>query len=395
MKTFKEHILVDEHHHTTFDKAYACYMAYLGREARSGSQSAKDEKVSIEDCRQVYQKTLVQGTTSRAQSHATKIVRRAIDQHSEDALKSLTEDEDNTGQKDLHVQDPLHSGPEPTLTRMDSANETAQDGAQTVDDASSESHAVFSTIIWEFLQSQPCDVSSPSPMPASSNKSTDRAASPITFSGGYMQDTGSQNPFSCTPTKQAIDCKASKSSDWIADFSSGSEFEQALPAHLRPALDLSELAAIDVNTRWPTLKLVFERVFKKNGYDEIASAVKKEDLADPIAFYLISIVSGQFADGTGFSGANQIYLAEAALLHEPKPEKLKEDEYKLDFGRRMKAAALSCIELAVRVELELQKRESEKVPASFRERLALHKASCEIHMTSPTPEKPKKRKFSL
>jgi hypothetical protein len=37
--------------------------------------------------------------------------------------------------------------------------------------------------------------------------------------------------------------------DWIADFSFGSQFEQALPAHLTPALNLSELATIDINTR--------------------------------------------------------------------------------------------------------------------------------------------------
>ena len=167
---------------------------------------------------------------------------------------------------------------------------------------------------------------------------------------------------------------------------------------------------------------------------------------------------GQFADGAGFSGANQIYLAEAALLHGPRPEKLKEDEYKLvramrdswisqlkdtcreyvpcramtvfgsssykdetkfwlldfkgvfrlfhfdsflipltkkDFGRKMKAAVLSCIELAVRVEMEVEKRESEKVPVSFRERLELKEAIRGIQTTSPTPEKPKKRKFSI
>ncbi|KAG9319311.1 hypothetical protein KVV02_000727 [Mortierella alpina] len=36
--------------------------------------------------------------------------------------------------------------------------------------------------------------------------------------------------------------------------------------------------------------------------------------------------TGQFADGVGFSGSNQIYLAEASTLHQPKAEKLKEDE---------------------------------------------------------------------
>jgi len=78
--------------------------------------------------------------------------------------------------------------------------------------------------------------------------------------------------------------------DWIADFSSGSQFEQALPAHLTPALNLSELAIIDIFTRWPTLATVFDRVFASNSYDDVVSAIKNEDLADPVAFYLISII---------------------------------------------------------------------------------------------------------
>ncbi|KAF9110742.1 hypothetical protein BGX30_007871, partial [Mortierella sp. GBA39] len=68
---------------------------------------------------------------------------------------------------------------------------------------------------------------------------------------------------------------------------------------------------------------------------------------------------------------------------------------KRDFGRKMKAAALSCIELAVRVEMELQKRESEAVPVSYRERVELNEAIRGIQTTTPTPEKPRKRKFSM
>ncbi|KAF8923852.1 hypothetical protein BGZ47_004420, partial [Haplosporangium gracile] len=66
-----------------------------------------------------------------------------------------------------------------------------------------------------------------------------------------------------------------------------------------------------------------------------------------------------------------------------------------DFGRKMKAAALSCIELAVRVEMELQKRESEAVPVSYRERVELNEAIRGIQATTPTPEKPRKRKVSM
>lgn len=68
---------------------------------------------------------------------------------------------------------------------------------------------------------------------------------------------------------------------------------------------------------------------------------------------------------------------------------------KQDLGRKMKAAALSCIELAVRVEMELQKREFEAVPVSYRERVKLNEAARGIQTASSTPEKLRKKKFSM
>ncbi|KAG0196459.1 hypothetical protein BGX33_001628 [Mortierella sp. NVP41] len=357
--------------------------------------------------------------------------------------------------------------------------------------------------------------------------------------------TDEQNPLLCTPTKQAVDlgaCEFPEASlvhfkmlnqdtewvyegmdmakkfhefrwmncqsfsfgrDWIADLTPGSQFEQALPSHIKPLANLVELSTINVNERWPTMAAVFGRVFTLNSYDKVLShyfafhSELHQDLNEREAFIgfawsfirgaltltnietrslevLITGVeerknqnldlrldvkqTGQFADGVGFSGANQIYLAEASTLHQPKTEKLKEDEYKLvmamrdswisqlratcresipcramtvfgsssykdetklwlldfkgvfrlfqfdtfliplkkqDFGRKMKAAALSCIELAVRVEMELQKRESEAVPVSYRERVELNEVIRGIQTTIPTPEKPRNRKISI
>ncbi|KAG0044808.1 hypothetical protein BGZ89_005913, partial [Linnemannia elongata] len=92
MKTFKEYVLVDEHQHDSFDKAYACYMMYVGRQSRKGSQKVK---VRIEDCRQVYKEMQFQGTASQAQDRATKIVRNAIDQHTDGTINTLIENKDN------------------------------------------------------------------------------------------------------------------------------------------------------------------------------------------------------------------------------------------------------------------------------------------------------------
>src|SRR5690554_2398760 len=38
---------------------------------------------------------------------------------------------------------------------------------------------------------------------------------------------------------------------------------------------------------------------------------------------------GQYAGGITFSGGNQVYLAEASAIHQPKAEKLHQDEYKV------------------------------------------------------------------
>lgn len=78
--------------------------------------------------------------------------------------------------------------------------------------------------------------------------------------------------------------------DWIADLTPGSQFEQALPSHIKPVANLVELSTINVNERWPTLAAVFGRVFTSNSYDKVLLAINNEDLTDPVVFYLISIV---------------------------------------------------------------------------------------------------------
>ncbi|KAF9417145.1 hypothetical protein BGZ76_004551 [Entomortierella beljakovae] len=314
--------------------------------------------------------------------------------------------------------------------------------------------------------------------------------------------------------------------DDIADLSPGSSFEKSLPSQIRPSISFPEDINIDINEWFPTLSGVFDRVFRTNDFDEISLAVKREDLTDPVAFYLISIIvsyshyfefhselpldineregfigftwtfirggltmakvetrsleviitgveerknigrdlrfelkqTGSFADGVAFCGPNQIYLAEASILHNPKSEKQLEDEFKLvramrdswisqvtatcresipprgvtvfgsssfkdetkiwmmdfkgmfrlfqidsfvipqkkkNFGKKLKAAAMSSIELAVRIKLELKKRELETVPASFKQRVELCEALQDIQSTSSTPQKQRKRKLGL
>ncbi|KAF9924794.1 hypothetical protein FBU30_005286 [Linnemannia zychae] len=251
-----------------------------------------------------------------------------------------------------------------------------------------------STIIRNFLQSRPCDVDSPSPMSAStvravslitvSEEDTEqlglddsRSDQPVKWrlKSQYTHvkmPTSNQNPFLRTPTKRTIQTKApecpetgfalsekfnqdttfvckgiyivklfqeyrSKDSDsfsltrdWIADFSSGSQFEQAPPAHLKPALNLNmnEREAF-ISFAWTFIRGAFTLTNIETRSLEVLITGVEERKNHGLDLRLETKQAGKFADGTGFSGANQIYLAEAVLLHEPKPEKLKEDEYKL------------------------------------------------------------------
>ncbi|KAF9578015.1 hypothetical protein BGW38_006431, partial [Lunasporangiospora selenospora] len=100
MKTFQEYLLADEHQHNSFDKAYACFMMYIGRQNRKGKQEVK---VSIEDCRQVYKEMQYQGTASQAQDSATRIVRNAISKHTDGTINTQNNDSDSLDRPRQHA----------------------------------------------------------------------------------------------------------------------------------------------------------------------------------------------------------------------------------------------------------------------------------------------------
>ncbi|KAG0239357.1 hypothetical protein BGW41_007771 [Actinomortierella wolfii] len=81
--------------------------------------------------------------------------------------------------------------------------------------------------------------------------------------------------------------------DGIADMTHGSSFAMTLPSNA-----LSEARKVastpDVDAKWPTLQGIADRVFRNNTYDEIAQAVRKENMEDPVAAYLFSIVMAYF-----------------------------------------------------------------------------------------------------
>ncbi|KAK3807288.1 MAG: hypothetical protein J3Q66DRAFT_357161 [Benniella sp.] len=161
---------------------------------------------------------------------------------------------------------------------------------------------------------------------------------------------------------------------------------------------------------------------------------------------------GQFCDGVGFCGSDQILLAESSQIHNPKADKEFQDEYKLiralrdswisqmkstcreaepprdfavfgsctfkeqtklvmmdfqgvfrlspidmfviplekkEFGRRMHMAVLACLRLAYRIEQEISRRRAAML-ATFEKRLEMTEAIRKAPTTSSTPTKLKK-----
>ncbi|KAG0233795.1 hypothetical protein BGW42_007166 [Actinomortierella wolfii] len=302
--------------------------------------------------------------------------------------------------------------------------------------------------------------------------------------------------------------------DGIADLTHESTFSQALDPTLLSVARCADIAP-DIYERWLTLRPIFERVFMSNHYDEVASAVRSESMHDPIAAYLFmyfqfheeipenineregfsgltwsfmqtlltlygiqsrylevlttAVVGrknedkdplldakeiGQYADAVAVYNNQQLLLAEASLIHFPKLDKGRRDEFKLaramrdswisqvrsicnltvpprglamfgslsfkdetkllrmdfqgvfrlqqfdlftiplskrDFGNKMNAAAISSLELAARLHQEIERRRQPASILGYNDRAPLLDALRHIEKTTPTPTKFTKR----
>ncbi|KAF9338834.1 hypothetical protein BGZ91_007773 [Linnemannia elongata] len=77
--------------------------------------------------------------------------------------------------------------------------------------------------------------------------------------------------------------------DGIADLTHESTFSQVLDPTLLSVARRADPAP-DVYERWPTLRPICDRVFVSNNYDEVARAVRSENMHDPIAAYLFVVI---------------------------------------------------------------------------------------------------------
>ncbi|KAG0315200.1 hypothetical protein BGZ99_007608 [Dissophora globulifera] len=77
--------------------------------------------------------------------------------------------------------------------------------------------------------------------------------------------------------------------DEIADLTSESAFSASLEKNI---LAIAKMAppSPDIYERWLMLRSILDRVCVFNRYDEVAKAVRKESMKDPVAAYLFTIV---------------------------------------------------------------------------------------------------------
>ncbi|KAG9062114.1 hypothetical protein KI688_006840 [Linnemannia hyalina] len=77
--------------------------------------------------------------------------------------------------------------------------------------------------------------------------------------------------------------------DGVADLMQGSAFSMCLEKDIM-AVARRVVPSPDIYERWSTLLSILDRDFRYNGYDEVAEAVSLENMRDPVAAYLFTIV---------------------------------------------------------------------------------------------------------
>ncbi|KAG0034395.1 hypothetical protein BGZ81_004876 [Podila clonocystis] len=95
MKSFRLFATTDRHNHHDFDKLYACFVSYVGRERLRGNAVALSYLFDMASCRKEYDDILVKGTLDRSSASAVALIRTSIQQHAEKVAQAR-EDEPET-----------------------------------------------------------------------------------------------------------------------------------------------------------------------------------------------------------------------------------------------------------------------------------------------------------
>ncbi|KAG0041311.1 hypothetical protein BGZ83_002010 [Gryganskiella cystojenkinii] len=90
MLVFSEYAAADQHQHPTFDKMYACFVQYIGRQRSRGNASASEGILNLEQCRKDYD-TMELKASSRLVRKSTKtIIDSGLQEYTKDLLEEVT-----------------------------------------------------------------------------------------------------------------------------------------------------------------------------------------------------------------------------------------------------------------------------------------------------------------
>ncbi|KAF9993592.1 hypothetical protein BGZ79_001718 [Entomortierella chlamydospora] len=89
MKTFKEFVATDSHKHPNYDKQYACYTAYIGRQRKAGDVAAQNYELSFELLKKEYDSLKMDGTISVSRDSAGKIIEASMHQYTSEAVQKI------------------------------------------------------------------------------------------------------------------------------------------------------------------------------------------------------------------------------------------------------------------------------------------------------------------
>ncbi|KAF9276174.1 hypothetical protein BGZ74_003738 [Mortierella antarctica] len=81
MKSFRTYLAEDDHNHPDFEKQYACFAAYLGRQRQRGDKLAQDYIIDLKLLRREYDEHLLQRTVGISRTSASNIVNDSVKQY--------------------------------------------------------------------------------------------------------------------------------------------------------------------------------------------------------------------------------------------------------------------------------------------------------------------------
>jgi hypothetical protein len=81
VKSFRLFATTNRHDYCDFDKLYACFVSYIGRERLRGNAVALSYQFDMARCQKEYDDIWVKGTLDRSNASAVALIRTSIQQH--------------------------------------------------------------------------------------------------------------------------------------------------------------------------------------------------------------------------------------------------------------------------------------------------------------------------